>query len=125
MEKGAYFPMSSVAELPLRQWKRQYRKLRGSGDALGCEFQWQWNSGSNYTSSSSAGCFNRFAVDLCLSEKREIRSRQSDTQGSSLAPPSFVIESRKIFDVLTECWKQDSNIGFSSNPKAVLQNPAY
>ena len=41
------------------------------------------------------------------------------------SPPVVEVNTRKLFEVLTACWKNDLNILGSSNPAAVLNNVAY
>ena len=42
-----------------------------------------------------------------------------------LVPMKVELETRKLFDVLTNAWKSDAHVKLSASPKAVLENSAY
>ncbi len=40
-------------------------------------------------------------------------------------PPTVEVDTRKLFAILTESWKNDKHVLVSSDPGAVLNNPAF
>jgi len=50
---------------------------------------------------------------------------QPEVSAAVECPPTVEVDTRKLFAILTAHWKSDMHVRVSSDPSAVLENPAY